>query len=109
MDADDPFRWLEDLDATEAAAWVRDRNADTVADLARGGRFAAMREEIRAVLDADDRIPLTGWHDGLLYNLWRDREHPRGLWRRTSLDGYRKPRPDWQVLIDVDALADREG
>jgi len=28
----------------------------------------------------------------------------RGLWRRTSLDSYRTEEPDWEVLIDVDAL-----
>ena len=43
-----------------------------------------------------------------LYNLWTDAEHPRGLWRRTTLEQYRTDTPDWDVLLDVDALAAAE-
>ncbi|MFY9919831.1 MAG: prolyl oligopeptidase family serine peptidase, partial [Mycobacterium sp.] len=32
----------------------------------------------------------------------------RGLWRRTSLASYRTDTPDWEVVIDLDALADAE-
>ena len=105
----DPFRWLEDLGSASATDWVRDHNAHAVAALTSGPRFAALRTEIRQVLDADDRVPLPSWHGGYLYNLWRDAAHPRGLWRRTTLTGYREPEPDWQVLIDLDALAADEG
>jgi prolyl oligopeptidase len=44
-----------------------------------------------------------------LYNFWRDAAHPRGLWRRTTLEEYRKAEPSWDVLLDVDALARGEG
>ncbi|MFU8850073.1 prolyl oligopeptidase family serine peptidase [Micromonospora sp. SL1-18] len=105
-EGDDPYLWLEDLDGVEAAGWVRERNAETAAALTGGERFAALRAEIRQVLDADDRIPDPGWRgDGFYYNFWRDAAHPRGLWRRTTLDQYRRPEPEWDVLLDVDALA----
>ncbi|MEV1330918.1 prolyl oligopeptidase family serine peptidase [Micromonospora costi] len=107
---DDPYLWLEDLDAADAAGWVRDRNAETVAALTKGERFTALRDEIRQVLDADDRIPYPGWRgDGYYYDFWQDATHPRGLWRRTSLEQYRRPTPEWDVLLDVDALAAEEG
>ena len=38
-------------------SWVRERNAETVAELTGGEAFAGSRAEIRQVLDADDRIP----------------------------------------------------
>ena len=38
------------------------------------------------------------------YNFWKDKEHPRGIWRRASLAEYRKPNPAWETLIDLDAL-----
>ncbi|MEH0985272.1 prolyl oligopeptidase family serine peptidase [Micromonospora sp. CPCC 205556] len=106
----DPYLWLEDLDSADAAGWVRDRNAATVAALTAGDAFAELRAELRQVLDAEDRIPYPGWRgDGLYYNFWQDAAHPRGLWRRTTLDGYRQPEPEWDVLLDVDALAAEEG
>ena len=105
---DDPFRWLEDLDGDAAAAWVRERNAESLGRLTGDARFARLRDELLAVLDSTDRIPYPSWHDGHLYNLWKDRDHPRGRWRRTTLAEYRTDAPDWEILIDVDALAARE-
>jgi len=105
----DPYGWLEDLDGAAAMTWVRERNAAAFASLTGGTRFAGLRDGIRAVLDSAQRIPVPYWHGELLYNFWQDREHPRGLWRRTTLDEYRRPGPDWQILLDVDALAAAEG
>jgi prolyl oligopeptidase len=43
-----------------------------------------------------------------LYNFWRDADNPRGLWQRTTLESYRTDEPDWDVILDLDALADAE-
>ncbi len=102
---DDPYRWLEEVDSPQASAWVRERSAVTAAALAADEDFTRLRDELRRVLDDEDRIPVTTWHGGHLYNLWRDAAHPRGLWRRTTLSQYRRTEPDWQVLLDVDRLA----
>ncbi|MEV1286942.1 prolyl oligopeptidase family serine peptidase [Micromonospora sp. NPDC049679] len=109
MIEDDGWLWLEELDAADAAAWVRERNAETVAALASGDGFDRLTAELRQVLDADDRIPYVRWRGEHLYNFWRDSAHPRGLWRRTTLDQYRRHEPEWEVLLDVDALAAEEG
>ncbi|GIJ78555.1 prolyl oligopeptidase [Micromonospora phaseoli] len=107
---DDPYLWLEDLDGAEAAGWVRERNTETVAALTGGAAFTARQAEIRQVLDADDRIPYPAWRgDGFYYDFWRDAARPRGLWRRTTLDQYRRAEPEWEVLLDLDSLAEREG
>jgi prolyl oligopeptidase len=105
----DAYRWLEDVTGPVALDWVRARNAETFRELTGSTRFADLRAEIRQVLDADDRIPLVLPRGRRLYNFWQDAAHPRGLWRRTTLAEYRKPRPGWEVLLDVDALAGREG
>jgi prolyl oligopeptidase len=103
----DPYQWLEDVTGTTALDWVRERNAETLIELA-GDRFQSLRDQIREVLDADDRIPYVRRRGEYLYNFWQDAEHPRGLWRRTTLGEYRRARPDWDILLDVDALADKE-
>ena len=64
---------------------------------------------MRQVLDADDRIPYVRRYGHHLYNFWQDARHPRGLWRRTTLESYVEEQPEWQVLLDVDALGRVEG
>src|SRR5215472_13498917 len=105
---EDPYRWLEDVTGTEALDWVRERNAESLGRLSGSTRFTGLRTEIREVLDADDRIPFVRRRGEYLYNFWQDATHPRGLWRRTTLEEYRRDRPDWEILLDVDALAAEE-
>jgi prolyl oligopeptidase len=108
-DADDQYLWLEDVDSSGALGWVADRNAETLTALA-DQDFARMKGAIREVLDSKARIPYPSWHgDGFYYDFWRDADHPRGLWRRTMLDQYRRDEPEWDVLLDVDALNEVEG
>ncbi|OLF12646.1 S9 family peptidase [Actinophytocola xinjiangensis] len=106
---DDPYLWLEEVTGDTALEWVRARNAEAVDELTGAPRFAALRDEVREVLDADDRIPYPRRRGEYLYNFWQDAAHPRGLWRRTTLESYREPEPVWEIVLDVDALAEAEG
>ncbi len=108
MSADDPYLWLEDVTGDTALNWVRERNAETVDELTKVPRFGELRDEIREVLDADDRIPYVRRRGRHLYNFWQDATNPRGLWRRTTLDSYRTAEPEWELVLDVDALAAAE-
>src|SRR5882672_3524551 len=109
MSDDDPYLWLEEVTGETALAWVRERNAETVDELTGVPRFGELRDELRQVLDAGDRIPYPRRRGPYLYNFWRDAGHPRGLWRRTTLAEYRTERPAWEPVLDVDALAEAEG
>ena len=105
---EDPWLWLEDIGGDEALAWVRSHNEPTLAALG-GERFEQMRTEALEVLDTDSRIPYTRRRGDYLYNFWRDAANPRGLWRRTTLESYRTDAPEWDLLLDLDALATAEG
>jgi prolyl oligopeptidase len=108
-DPTDPYLWLEDVQGARALAWVHARNAESRAVLQQHPRFAAMRERFRAILDSADKIPLVTRRGAWFYNLWRDAAQPRGLWRRTTLASFCTPTPDWQTVLDLDALASAEG
>lgn len=101
--AEDPYLWLEDVTGEEALDWVRARNEPTKAEFC-DDDFEQMRTEALEVLDTDARIPYVRRRGEYLYDFWRDATNPRGLWRRTTLDSYRTESPEWDVLIDVDAL-----
>lgn len=106
---DDPYLWLEAVDGERALAWVRERSAHTRARLEADPGFAAQRERIREVLDSKAQIPQVVRRGAHLYNFWRDGDHPRGLWRRTTPDDYRRDAPAWELLLDLDALARDDG
>nr|WP_280525873.1 prolyl oligopeptidase family serine peptidase [Gordonia zhaorongruii] len=105
----DPYLWLEDVDGEQALDWVRAHNQPTLDELTSSERFERMRTGTLEVLETDDRIPYVRRRGEFLYNFWRDTAHPYGLWRRTTLDSYRSDAPEWDVLIDVDALRESEG
>ena len=108
-DSDDEFLWLEEVQGDRALDWVRERNAHSQGVLQAAPGFEALRADIQAVLDATDQIPYVQRRGAWLYNLWKDANHPRGLWRRTTLAEYRLPAPDWETVLDLDALAATEG
>jgi prolyl oligopeptidase len=101
----DPFLWLEDVASSQALAWVDERNRETEAALATLPDYAALRARLKTILDSKGRIPYVARYGGRYYNFWRDAQHERGIWRRTTLDEYRKPEPHWETVLDLDQLA----
>ncbi len=105
---EDPYLWLEEVDGERAVAWVdaqTERTRERLAD----ARWAADRDALAALLDRPDNMPFPSRRGGLIYNFWTDRDNPRGLWRRTTLESFRSGTPEWDVLLDIDALAVTEG
>ncbi|MEZ5086206.1 MAG: prolyl oligopeptidase family serine peptidase [Tessaracoccus sp.] len=108
-DATDPYLWLEEIESPEALDWVRARNAEAERELAGTPEFARLEEDLVAIYDSNEKIPYLTRRGDWYYNFWRDGQHPRGLWRRTTLDEYRTDSPSWEVLLDIDELNRAEG
>src|SRR5262245_31307477 len=99
----DEFLWLEDIYGERQLAWVTEQNDRTEALLSTPA-FEQSQRSILEVLDSDDRIPLVGKRGKWYYNFWKDADHPRGLWRRTTLESYRTHEPEWDIVLDLDEL-----
>lgn len=108
MHVEDPYLWLESVEGEEALAWARQQNERSEAYLQAHPLFDELQTRNLEILTSDERIAYPGLRGGEIYNFWRDAEHVRGLWRKTSLDDYRQSEPEWDVLLDVDALANEE-
>jgi prolyl oligopeptidase len=104
---DDPYLWLEDIEGQRALTWVDDQNKRTLAKFG-DARFAADRDTLAAIYDRPDNIPIVGRRATKLYNFWKDKTNPRGLWRSTTLESFRHAQPQWEVILDLDALASQE-
>ncbi len=104
----DPFLWLEDVTGDKALSWVKEKNAASTGELTKGPEFAVLNKRLLQILDSKDRIPTVSKHGSWYYNFWRDDKNKRGLWRRTTLDEYRKDKPNWEIVLDLDALGEKE-
>ena len=105
----DPFSWLEIVHGERALSWVREQDARSLPRLKSDPRYERYYGEALAINQDKSRIPTGTLHDGWIYNFWQDEAHVRGVWRRTRLESYRTRAPDWQSLLDVDALTKAEG
>ena len=104
----DPHLWLEEVAGEKQLDWVKARNAEAVATLATGADFKDLEARLLAILDSREKIPYVSRIGDRYYNFWRDAAHPRGLWRRTTIEQYRTPEPAWETVLDLDALATAE-
>jgi len=105
---DDENLWLDDIDGAKPLDWVKARNAETVTKYAQTQDFKTLDARLLEMLDSDAKIPMVSKIGDHYYNFWRDKQHPKGLWRRTTLAEYRKDKPTWDTVIDLDALAAAE-
>lgn len=108
-EAADPYLWLEEIDSERALDWARKQNAVTFEQLRDHPLFDALYDEALSILTSDDRLPDGDIIGSDFHNFWQDKNHVRGVWRRTSLDALIAGEPDWQILLDVDKLAEAEG
>jgi prolyl oligopeptidase len=108
LSTDDPHLWLEEIEGEKALAWVRERNAESLARLEADPRYPIFLQQIQTILEDKERIPMGELHGPWVYNFWQDAEHVRGIWRRTSRESYREKEPAWEVILDVDQLAQTE-
>ncbi len=106
---DDPFLWLEGVEDVRALDWVRSQNARSLAELEGDDRFDAFHEAALSIFNAEDRIANPALVGGKVRNFWQDAEHVRGIWREASLNSYLAGAPEWDVILDYDALAETEG
>jgi prolyl oligopeptidase len=106
---DDPYLWLEDVSGDESLDWVRKQNATVQDALEADAQFERLRSDLLAILDSDARIPYVEKLGPHYYNFWKDEKHQRGIWRRTTPQEYRKREPEWETLLDLDALNEAEG
>ena len=106
---DDPYKWMEEIEGERPLAWAKAQNTRSLAVLQGDSRYAGLESQALAILNAKDRVPGVSFAgDGSLRNFWQDAEHVRGIWRKTTLESYRAATPQWETILDIDALSKAE-
>ena len=106
--AADPFEYLEELESPQSLAWVNAQNARSLGVLQADPRYAQLHERALAIVNATDRIAYPNLMGTSVMNFWQDPTHVRGIWRRTTREGYAQSSPPWETVLDLDALSATE-
>ena len=113
---EDPYIWLEDVESEESLDFAKASNEKCLQALG-DPKEGPTYDRILEVLESEDRIAYASCHGRdleqddkrIYYNFWKDQEHPKGIWRKTTEEEYKKDKPAWTTVLDVDALAEKDG
>lgn len=104
----DDLLYLEEITGERAIAFARAHNATSETLLMSDPGFQTLEQRLFSIYGSKEKIPFPQLQHDALRNFWTDTEHPRGLWRQTTLQDYKKPNPTWTLLLDIEALGKSE-
>lgn len=104
----DKYLWLEDVDSEQSLNWVKEQNTITNEKLTKNPLYKDLYDQALTTLNNKSRIPSVSQRGKWLYNLWKDDEYPRGVYRRTTLKNFKKDKPKWQTVLDMTKISEAE-
>ncbi len=105
----DPYLWLEEVDGAKALEFVTQQNKTTFEVLSNVKEYQSIYDKTLAIANSTEKIASPTIYGDYVYNFWQDKEHVRGIWRRTSRADYLTKNPTWETVIDIDALSKKDG
>ena len=105
---EDKYLWLEEVDGQKALEFVNAQNITTIAELSAEKDYQNIYDKSLAIYNSDERIAYPSIRGNYVYNFWKDKDHVRGIWRRSTVDDYRKGNPTWETLLDIDKLSEED-
>lgn len=107
--SEDRYLWLEDVDSKESMHWIKQTNKLTNEKYTNTPLYKKLYSQALEVLDNKNRLPVVSQKGKWLYNFWQDKEHPRGVYRKTSLKQFKKTNPKWISVLDMDLYSKEHG
>ncbi len=114
MKDNDEYAWLEKIEGEGVNSWVEEQNTNTLSRLKVDQRFQNLLREFSQELASADQLlhfhrPNIILRDNYIYEIWQDKYNPRGVLRRTLSDNSGIDASAWEILLDIDELAKKEG
>ncbi len=104
----DKYQWLEEVDGEKALEFVEKQNKTSVEELGSEKDYQSIYDNILGILNSSERIAYPTIQGKYVYNFWKDKDHVRGIWRRSRLESYTSGDPDWETLLDIDELSKKD-
>lgn len=101
----DPYLWLEEVDSEKALEFVQNQNRITVDNLCKVKEYKNIYTKCLEIYNSKDRIAYPSIYGEYIYNFWQNKEHVRGIWRRSLKEKYINNNPEWEVLLDLDEMS----
>lgn len=105
---EDPYLWLEEIESERSMEWVRDQNSRTTARIESEPGFAEMKKQFLNSMNDEEKIDYPRVVKDMVYNFWQDEKHVRGIWRRTNKALYMQNKAEWETVLDLDALSEKD-
>ena len=96
--------WLNDHGA-QTIKWLEERNSQTLTQLRADPRFATFESAAADILTDPGRLTSVTFMGDHVYQYWQTRDRPFGVWRRTRRGDYLAGAPNWETVIDIQALS----
>lgn len=108
MAQEDKYQWLEEVDGKNSLEFVEKQNKASLDVLMNQKEYQDIYDKSLAIINATDRIAYPSFYGNYVYNFWQDKDHERGVWRRTSRADYNTGNPKWETVLDIDALSAKD-
>ena len=105
---EDKYQWLEEVDGQKALEFVEAQNKATVKELSAEKDYQEIYDKSLAIYNSTEKIAYPSIRGKYVYNFWKDKDHVRGIWRRSSLESYSNGNPVWETLLDIDELSQKD-
>jgi prolyl oligopeptidase len=102
---DDPYLWLEEVDGENAMEFVNKKSQETFEILSAEEHYHEIFDKSLKIYDSSDNIAYPEIYGDFVYNFWQDKDHVRGIWRRSKKQSHADGNPNWEVLLDLDQMS----
>lgn len=106
---EDKYQWLEEVDSEKSLEFVNSLNKATVEELSSEKNYQTIYDKNLEIYNSTERIAYPTIQGTYVYNFWKDKDHERGIWRRSPPDSYTSGQPVWETLLDIDELSRKDG
>lgn len=105
----DPYLWLEEIEGEKPLEWVESKNKLSEKRISSNPLYESLRQKYLKASNNKDKIAYPAMVGKYVYNLWKDEKNQRGLWRRMLTTDFINHKTNWETVIDIDKLSEKEG
>ena len=105
---EDPYIWLEEVNGERSLDFVEKQNKITYDKLINTKDYQPIFDKTLEILNSKDKIAYPSSYGDYIYNFWKDEDHIRGIWRRTTVEDYKQGDPEWETLLDIDKMSEED-